>query len=126
VIGEVGGRDLPEIVAFNKCDLVDDDQRLLLRGLEPDAVFVSARTGEGVDDLLARIAAALPHPDVELELLIPYDRGELVSLAHAKARVVGTSYDERGTRLTVMATQRVAEQLKAAVTAEAAIEIPAG
>ena len=121
VIGEVGARDLPEIVAFNKSDLVDDDQRLLLRGLEPDAVFVSARTGEGIDELLARIAAALPHPDVELELLIPYDRGELVSLAHARARVIETRYDERGTWLTVMATKRVAEQLKAAVTAEAAV-----
>jgi len=117
VIGEVGARDLPEIVAFNKSDLVDDDQRLVLRGLEPDAVFVSARTGEGVDELLARIAEALPHPDVELELLVPYDRGELVALAHARARVLETRYDERGTWLTVMATQRVAEQLKAAVKA---------
>jgi GTP-binding protein HflX len=121
VIGEVGARDLPEIVAFNKTDLVDEDQRLLLRGLEPRAVFVSARTGEGVEELLARISAALPHPDVELELLIPYDRGELVALAHERARVTETRYDERGTWLTVMATQRVAEQLKAAVIADAAV-----
>src|SRR5690606_24619690 len=55
VIGEVGARDIPEIVAFNKADLADDDQRLLLRGLEPDGIFVSARTGEGVEELLARI-----------------------------------------------------------------------
>jgi GTP-binding protein HflX len=119
VIGEVGARDLPEIVVFNKADLVDDDQRLLLRGLEPEAVFVSARTGEGVEELLARIAAALPHPDIELELLVPYDRGELVAQAHERARVIDTRYDERGTWLTVMATPRVAEQLKAAVKASA-------
>ena len=67
------------------------------------------------------VKAALPHPDVELELLIPYDRGELVSLAHARARVTDTRYDERGTWLTVMGTKRVAEQLKAAVTADAAV-----
>jgi GTP-binding protein HflX len=115
VIGEVGARDLPEIVVFNKSDLVDEDQRLLLRGLEPSAVFASARTGEGIEELLARIAEALPHPDVELELLIPYDRGDLVAQAHARARVTESRYDERGTWLTVMATQRVAEQLKAAV-----------
>ena len=115
VIGEVGARDLPEIVVFNKSDLVDEDQRLLLRGLEPTAVFASARTGEGIDELLARIAEALPHPDVEVELLIPYDRGDLVAQAHARARVTESRYDERGTWLTVMATQRVAEQLKAAV-----------
>ncbi|MFC5501380.1 GTPase HflX [Lysinimonas soli] len=117
VIGEVGARDLPEIVVFNKSDLVDDDQRLLLRGLEPNAVFVSARSGEGIDELLARIADELPHPDVELEMLVPFDRGDLVALAHARARVTDTSYDERGTRLTVMATERVAEQLKAALGA---------
>jgi GTP-binding protein HflX len=116
VIGEVGARDLPEIVVFNKSDLVDDGQRLLLRGLEPTAVFASARTGEGIEELLARIAAALPHPDVELELLIPYDRGDLVAQAHTRARVTESRYDERGTWLTLMATQRVAEQLKAAVT----------
>ena len=51
VIGEVGARDLPEIVVFNKADLADDDTRLVLRGLEPTAVFVSARTGEGIDEL---------------------------------------------------------------------------
>jgi GTP-binding protein HflX len=118
VIGEVGARDLPEIVVFNKSDLVDEDQRLLLRGLEPTAVFASARTGEGIEELLARIAEALPHPDVEVELLIPYDRGDLVAQAHARARVIESRYDERGTWLTVMATQRVAEQLKAAVATE--------
>ncbi|HEY6800520.1 MAG TPA: GTPase HflX, partial [Agromyces sp.] len=64
VIGEVGARDLPEIVAFNKADLVDDDRRLELRGLEPSAVFVSARTGEGIEELLEVIARTLPQPDV--------------------------------------------------------------
>jgi GTP-binding protein HflX len=120
VIGDVGARDLPEIVAFNKSDLVDDDRKLLLRGLEPDAVFVSARTGEGIDELLERIAEALPQPDVEFELLVPYDRGDLVSLAHSRSRVIDTVYDEAGTRLTLQATTRVAEQLQAAVAAHMA------
>jgi GTP-binding protein HflX len=117
VIGDVGARDLPEIVAFNKSDLVDEDRRLLLRGLEPDAVFVSARTGAGIDQLLERIAAELPQPDVELELLIPYDRGDLVSLAHSRARVLDTAYEETGTRLSLLTTARVADQLRAAASA---------
>jgi GTP-binding protein HflX len=119
VIGEVNARDLPEIVAFNKSDLVDDDRKLVLRGLEPDGVFVSARTGEGIDELLTRIAAALPQPDVELELLVPYDRGDIVSLAHSRTKVVDTVYEETGTRLTLLTTQRVADQLRAAVLAHA-------
>src|SRR5690606_35211383 len=55
VIGELGARDIPEIIAFNKADLVDADTRLVLRGLAPDAVFVSAKTGEGLEQLVDRI-----------------------------------------------------------------------
>jgi GTP-binding protein HflX len=111
VIGEVGARDLPEIVAFNKSDLADDDQRLLLRGLEPDAVFVSARTGEGIEELLARIAAAIPSPSVELTLLVPYDRGDIVSSMHDRAVVLSTDYEEAGTRVRVLVSEADAATL---------------
>jgi len=102
VIGEVGARDIPEIVAFNKADLADDAGRLLLRGLEPAAVFVSARTGEGIDELLSRISELLPAPSVRMELLIPYDRGEVVSSLHEHGRVLSTDYEEAGTRVVVL------------------------
>ena len=115
VIGEVGARDLPEIVVFNKSDLVDEDRRLVLRGLEPNAVFVSARTGEGIDELRQRIADTLPQWDVELDLLVPYDRGEVVSLAHQKARVLETEYEEDGTRIRLVATDRIAKSIRAAL-----------
>ena len=115
VIGEVGARDLPEIIAFNKSDLVDDDRRLLLRGLEPDAIFVSARTGEGIEELRQRIADTLPQWDVELDLLVPYDRGEIISLAHQKARVLETEYEEDGTRIRLVATDRIAKVITAAL-----------
>jgi len=115
VIGEVGARDLPEIVVFNKADLVDDDRRLVLRGLEPGAIFVSARTGEGIDELRERIAATLPQWDVELDLLVPYDRGDVVSLAHQKARVLETDYEEDGTRIKLVATDRIARIIRAAL-----------
>jgi GTP-binding protein HflX len=115
VIGEVGARDLPEIVVFNKADLVDDDRRLVLRGLEPGAIFVSARTGEGIDELRQRIADTLPQWDVELDLLVPYDRGEVISLAHQKARVLETEYEEDGTRIKLVATDRIARIIRAAL-----------
>jgi GTP-binding protein HflX len=99
VISEVDGHDISEVVVFNKADLVDADQRLVLQGLEPSAVFVSARTGEGVDELLARIAGLLPEPEVEVDLLVPYDRGEVVAHLHDTGRVVTTDYEEGGTRL---------------------------
>ncbi|MEP6482174.1 MAG: GTPase HflX [Rhodoglobus sp.] len=110
VIGDVGARDIPEIVVFNKSDLADDDQRLLIRGLEPTGIFVSARTGEGIDELMARIGELLPAPEVELTLLVPYDRGEVISRLHVQGRVLSTDYREDGTLVTAMVhPARIAE-----------------
>ncbi len=106
VIGDVEGRDIPEIVVFNKADLIDDDRRLELRGLEPAAIFVSARTGEGIDEVLAAIARLIPDRSVQIDVLIPYDRGDLVSALHERGRVIDTAYEPEGTRVTA----RVAEE----------------
>ncbi|WP_223690896.1 GTPase HflX [Leifsonia poae] len=100
VIGEVGARDLPEIVVFNKADLVGPDERLVLRGLEPGAIFASARTGEGIDEVLGAIARLLPDTSIEIELVVPYDRGDLISALHERGRVLSTEYVEDGTRVT--------------------------
>jgi GTP-binding protein HflX len=100
VIGEVGGRDIPELVVFNKSDLIDEGRRLELRGLEPNAIFASARTGEGIDEVLAAIARTLPDRSVEIDVLLPYDRGDLVSALHERGRVVRTDYEPEGTRIT--------------------------
>lgn len=111
VIGEVGARDIPEVVVFNKADLVDAGERLVLRGLEPRAVFASARTGEGIDDAIAAIAAALPDPSIELDVVIPYERGELVAALHERARVIGTEYLETGTRVRARVDPELASSL---------------
>lgn len=99
VIAEVDALGIPEIVAFNKADLIDDTQRLVLHGLAPDAVFVSARTGEGIDELKRRIDAALPVPDREVTVVVPYERGDLVAELHERNRVLGVDYEEGGTRV---------------------------
>jgi GTP-binding protein HflX len=112
VIGEIEARDIPEIIVFNKSDLVDDDERLVLRGLEPTAVFVSARTGEGVEELLGRIAEIIPQPELELKLLVPYDRGDVISGLHDHGRVLTTDYVEAGTLVTALVHKQFAEALK--------------
>jgi GTP-binding protein HflX len=99
VIADVGARDVPEQVVFNKADLADEATRLVLRGMEPTALFVSARTGEGVDRLLETIGAVLPLPRHEVTVLIPFDKGELVSMLHEKGRVLATVYEEAGARI---------------------------
>jgi GTP-binding protein HflX len=111
VVGEVDARHVPEIVVFNKVDQIDDNQRLVLHGLEPSAVFVSARTGEGVDELLRRVDSTIPDPSVEIEVVIPYDRGDLVSALHEKNRVLDTAYVDGGTRIHARVSAEMAAQL---------------
>ncbi|ANG85431.1 GTPase HflX [Microbacterium aurantiacum] len=111
VIGDVGARDLPEIVVFNKADLLDDDARLLLRGLQPDAVFASSRTGEGVAELRATIEAALPLPAVEVHALVPYDRGELVSAIHEHGMILAEEHEEEGTAVHARVGEHLAARL---------------
>jgi GTP-binding protein HflX len=111
VIGEVGARHVPELVVFNKADLVTPEERLVLRGLEPDAVFASARTGEGISEVLEAIARLLPDPAVEIDLLVPYDRGDVVSTLHETGRVLSVGYVEDGTRIRALASPEQAAQL---------------
>lgn len=99
VIGDVGARDLPEIVVFNKADLVDDDARLVLRGLAPQALFVSSRTGEGVDELRETIERTLPLPAMEIRAVVPYDRGDLMSAVHEHGIILSQEHGAEGTLL---------------------------
>ena len=111
VIGDVGARDITEIVVFNKADLVDDDTRMLLRGLEPNALFASSRSGEGIDQLRAALEDALPLPAVELHAVVPYDRGELVSAVHESGLIISEAHEAAGTALHAHVSERLAAEL---------------
>ena len=115
VIGEVGARDIPELIVYNKIDLVDEAQRMALRGMEPRSIAVSARTGEGIAELEARIAELLPEPNIEVELVIPYNRGDLVSRMHLNSRIVKIEYGEDGTHVTAFVSPEFAGELRAYV-----------
>ncbi len=111
VMADVGARGIREIVVFNKADLLDDDARLVLRGLEPDAHFVSSRTGEGLDELRAAVEQALPLPSVEVHALVPYDRGDLVSAVHEQGIIVTSRHDDAGTFLHAHVSEQLAARL---------------
>jgi len=98
-------------MVFNKSDLVDADQRLVLRGLEPHAVFVSAFTGEGIDALHTIMADTIPVPDVEITAVIPYDHGNLVNQIHQQGQVIETNYVEAGTRVHARVSPELASKL---------------
>ena len=113
VIGEVDATHIPEIVVFNKSDLINDSLRLVLHGLEPSAIFVSARSGEGIEELLGRIASELPDPTVELDVVVPYDRGDIVAALHERHRVLETEYVPGGTRVHAKVSPEMAATLSA-------------
>jgi GTP-binding protein HflX len=111
VMADVGARSGRELVVFNKADLIDADTRLVLRGLEPEALFVSSRTGEGIDGLRAAIEAALPLPAVEVHALVPYDRGDLINAVHESGHIVSTSHEAGGTAVHAHVNERLAAEL---------------
>jgi GTP-binding protein HflX len=112
VVGEVGASKVLELVVFNKIDLVDETTRMALRGLEPGAIEVSARSGEGIDELLAKIAELLPEPNVRVRVVIPYSRGDLVSRIHLNSKIDELEYVEEGTRIFAMVRPELAAELK--------------
>ncbi|SEA45570.1 GTP-binding protein HflX [Bowdeniella nasicola] len=109
-----GARDLPTIIVGNKSDLIDETTKLTLRSTFPGIVLTSARTGAGIDELIARIAEALPYPDVDVDVTIPYTRGDLVSHMHAEGDIDSLEHTEAGTHIVGRAHPELASELAAA------------
>ncbi|MCW2133546.1 GTPase HflX [Arthrobacter sp. VKM Ac-2550] len=112
VLTEVDARKLPEIIVLNKADAADPFVIERLRQREPRHVVVSARTGQGIPELLEAISDGIPRPTVKLELLIPYDRGEVVSRLHSPdAEILSVEHVENGTKLEVKVREGLAAEL---------------
>ncbi|MFI9006272.1 GTPase HflX [Actinosynnema sp. NPDC053489] len=103
VISEISSRrDDPmptELLVVNKIDAVGELGIARLRHLFPTAVFVSAHTGEGITELRERIAAMTPRPEVVVDALVPYARGELVARVHREGEILKERHTEEGTEL---------------------------
>lgn len=113
VLNDVDARNIPEIIVLNKADVADPFVVERLRQREPNHVIVSARTGEGIDELQARISAAIPRPNVQLELMIPYDRGDVVNKLHgAEAEILAVEHTETGTRMMVKVRESMAAEVE--------------
>jgi len=101
VLEEIGAGGCPVVVALNKTDLLACDAPLQLPSTAAalPAIRVSALQGSGIDDLLSCISENLVLQFVALDVLIPYDRGELVALFHRYGMIEHESYEETGTHL---------------------------
>ncbi len=107
VLAEIGAAEIEQLLVFNKIDLVDETQRTRLSNLWPEAVFISAHTGEGLDSLLESLSDGLAKGLVEMSLLVPYQNGDVVAAAHRLGEVFETAHDENGTRLHIRVPERL-------------------
>ena len=101
VLEEIGAGGLPVVVALNKADLMASDLQLALpvASATLPTVRVSALTGSGIDELLRCISDQLIQRFAALDVLIPYDRGDLVALLHQFGTIEYEGYEEGGTHL---------------------------
>src|SRR6201993_2877237 len=120
ILGELGVMERPRLRVFNKVDQLSPEQReqfasawLRVRGAEEPPVFVSALTGEGLDELLRRVDAALPvDPLVRLSLHMPLSEGRALALIHALGRVVHSRVNESHMDLEAEVPEAMAKRLK--------------
>ncbi|OBI40545.1 GTPase HflX [Mycobacterium kyorinense] len=99
VIADHDGRPAPELLVVNKVDAAGDLALAKLRRALPGAMFVSARSGEGVDALRRRMAELAAPIDTAVDVVIPYDRGDLVARLHDEGRVQQAEHNAEGTRI---------------------------
>ncbi len=112
VFADIGALDVAEQLVFNKIDAASTEMLIRLRALAPDAVFVSAGTGDGLVELRERIEIRLPRPAVELTALVPYARGDLVAAVHDRAEVLHTEHTAHGTLLRARVDAALARTLE--------------
>ena len=109
-----GAMDVPEVIVLNKADLADPAAIARLRSREPVAIVVSARTGEGIDELQALVADQLPRPGVSVDVVIPYDRGDLVNRVHLHGEIEAEEHTAAGTALRGRVEANLAAELVSA------------
>jgi GTPase len=117
VLSEIGARDVPELVVFNKADMADEIELKGLQLAEPQSVVASARTGEGLALLLEAVERLLPRPSREVSVVIPYSRGDLVARAHSEGEVLGVEHTDAGSQLTARVPAGLAAELDRFVVA---------
>ena len=124
VIADLDARRIPEIIVLNKADAADPFILERMRQREPNHVIVSARTGEGIDELKQKIADTIPRPSILVKLLVPYDHGEVISRLHSwDAEIKRTEFVSDGTFITALVREDVAAELSEYVISGELLEV---
>lgn len=94
---EIGAAEIPILTVYNKIDLLTSEEIEELHQIaEPNSVFISALTGEGLTDLAEAIAVGSYQTFVRVKVILPYTKGRLVSMMHEKGHVKDIQHLEEG------------------------------
>jgi GTPase len=98
VLAEIDADRVPELVAFNKADQAGEEAQRLAK-LHPGSVAISAVTGDGIEALLLAASDRLRALSAVTELLIPYDRGDVLAAVHREGELLSSSHEAAGVRV---------------------------
>jgi GTP-binding protein HflX len=110
VLVEIGADRVPELLVFNKADVAGRDAARQAE-LHPGSVAVAARTGAGIDDLLRVLSDRLRALANVVELLVPYERGDVIAAVHREGEVVSQTHTEGGVRVRARLDEAAAGRL---------------
>ena len=117
VLAEIGADKVPELLVINKADLNPDEAKRLVYENQGSVAF-SAMSGEGIADLLLAIGDRMRALTTVIELLIPYDRGDIVATVHREGEVVSTYNEEHAMRIRARLADASAGRLSEFVVAQ--------
>lgn len=114
VITEIGASDIPEIIAINKVDAADPSVIMHILRTEPNSYAFSARTGFGMPGLILAIEKSLPILSIEVNAVVPYGRGDLISAVHQRGEILSEEYLPEGTAIHARVDAGLAKQINEA------------
>lgn len=117
VLEEIGAGAIPRLLVLNKIDRISDDDRQALRARHPDAVLTSALTGDGIDALRERLTAVARDRLTQLDVVIPWSAGVLLSDVYRLGRDISEEQTATGLHVTAMMPPAAAARLHTAIAA---------
>jgi GTP-binding protein HflX len=111
VVAEIGASDITEIIAINKVDIADSHIVMEILRKEPHSYALSVRTGFGMEGLIHAIENSLPRLGVEIDVVVPYDRGDLISAIHERGEILSEEYLAEGTAIHARVDGALAQQI---------------
>ena len=99
VLQEIGADHIRELIVINKIDLIDDEKIMNLKRTFKDCLFISTKENNGINELLLEIDKKLPNPTKEINILIPYSRGDILAKIHQEGKLMSLIHEDLGTRV---------------------------